>query len=50
MTSPDPEIANLRRVLKGWSDWYRFATRDDDPFIHGYLAALKATPPEGDET
>lgn len=27
---PDPEIANLRRVLKGWSDWYRFATRDDE--------------------
>jgi len=23
---------------------------DDDPFIHGYLAALKATPPQGDAT
>lgn len=24
------EVGRLRAALKGWSDWYRFATRDDE--------------------
>lgn len=24
------EVRRLRSTLKGWGDWYRFATRDDD--------------------
>lgn len=26
----DEVVERLRRIAKGWADWYRFATRDDD--------------------
>jgi len=28
--APDEVVERLRRIAKGWADWYRFATRDDD--------------------
>jgi len=29
-TAPPAPVNRLRRILKGWADWYRLATADDD--------------------